>query len=180
MFKNYFRTAFRNLLQDKSHSLINITGLSVGLAVAMLIGLWIDDEVSFDKNFTHYDRIAQVIQNVTNNGEVQTWRDVPCPLGEELRKNYGADFTQVITGITESSSAPTDISGSTKGTWGFCSEYLEPALQGLYPAGGHLLSYFNTGILLSHAGVAAKLSLPGGVVVVDLRGGWWRGAGDHL
>lgn len=70
MFKNYIKTAFRSLLQDKSHSLINIMGLSVGLAVAMLIGLWIDDELSFNKNFPHYERIAQVIQNVTNNGEV--------------------------------------------------------------------------------------------------------------
>src|SRR4051794_28795211 len=96
MFKNYLKTAWRNLRKSKMHSFINIAGLSMGMAVAILIGLWIYDEVSFDKNFQNYDRIAQVIQNVTNNGEVQTWRSVPYPLAEELRKNYGSDFKHVV------------------------------------------------------------------------------------
>lgn len=96
MIRNFFKTAWRNLLKDKAYSFINITGLSAGMAVAMLIGLWIWDEISFDKNFPNYDRIAQVIQNVTNNGEVQTWTSVPYPLSEELRKNYGSDFKQVV------------------------------------------------------------------------------------
>lgn len=96
MLKNYFKTALRNLAKSKMHSLINITGLSVGMAVALLIGLWIYDEVSFDHNFTNYNRIAQVIQNVTNNGTVETWTSVPFPLAEELRKNYGSGFSHVV------------------------------------------------------------------------------------
>ncbi|WP_295791486.1 ABC transporter permease [Mucilaginibacter sp.] len=72
MIKNYFKTAWRNLVKNKVHSFINIVGLSVGMAVAMLIGLWIWDELSFDKFTKNHDNIAQVIQNVTNNGEVQT------------------------------------------------------------------------------------------------------------
>jgi putative ABC transport system permease protein len=63
------------------HSVINITGLSVGMAVAMLIGMWIYDEVSFDQQGEHYQRIARVVQNVTNNGSVETWKTVPYPLG---------------------------------------------------------------------------------------------------
>src|SRR5664279_5425470 len=94
--KNYFRVAWRNLIKNKGTSLINIGGLAVGMAVAMQIGLWIYDELSFDKNFEHYKRIAKVIQNVTNNGEVQTWNSVPYPLAQELRKNYGSDFKQVV------------------------------------------------------------------------------------
>ncbi|HEX4372644.1 MAG TPA: ABC transporter permease [Puia sp.] len=96
MIKNYFKIAWRNLGKSKMHSFINIAGLSIGMAVAMLIGLWIYDEVSFDKNFDNYDRIAQVIQNVTNNGEVQTWTSVPYPLADELRKNYGSDFKHIV------------------------------------------------------------------------------------
>ena len=92
MFKNNLKIAWRNLVKNKTYSFINIVGLSVGMAVAILIGLWIHDEVSFNKNFDNYNRIAQVIQNVTNNGEVQTWRDVPYPLANELRKNYGSEF----------------------------------------------------------------------------------------
>lgn len=96
MIKNYLKTAWRNLVKNKVHSFINITGLSVGMAVAMLIGLWIWDELSFDKNHENYGSIAKVIQNVTNNGEVQTWESVPYPLAAELRKNYGSDFKHVV------------------------------------------------------------------------------------
>lgn len=96
MIKNYFKTAWRNLIKNKVHSLINIVGLSVGMAVAMLIGLWIRDELSFNKFTPNYGRIAKVIQNVTNNGEVQTWESVPYPLSAELRKSYGSDFKAIV------------------------------------------------------------------------------------
>jgi putative ABC transport system permease protein len=98
MIKNYFKIAWRNLGKDKMYSFINIGGLALGMAVAILIGLWMYDEISFNKNFKNYDRIAQVIQNVTNNGEVQTWTSVPYPLSEELRKNYGSDFKHIAMG----------------------------------------------------------------------------------
>ncbi|MCW3116677.1 MAG: FtsX-like permease family protein, partial [Chitinophagaceae bacterium] len=95
MIKNYFKIAFRNLIKNKFSSLINIGGLAIGMTVAMLIGLWIYDEFSFDKNFKNYHRIAQVLQNNTMNGETGTGINVPHPLGEELRKNFGSDFEYV-------------------------------------------------------------------------------------
>jgi putative ABC transport system permease protein len=95
MLKNYFKIAWRNLLKNKTSSFINIAGLSVGMAVAMLIGLWVWDELSFDRNFQNHEQIAQVIQNVTNNGEIQTWRQTPYPLAEEIRKNF-SDFKFVV------------------------------------------------------------------------------------
>ena len=104
--KNYFstgywvKTAWRSLFKDKMHSAINIIGLSTGMAVAILIGLWMHDELSFNKNYKNYNRIAQVIQNVTNNGEVQTWWNVPYPLAEELRANYGADFKRIVMSVS--------------------------------------------------------------------------------
>ncbi len=97
MFKNYLTVAWRNLLRNRASSSINIGGLAVGMTVAMLIGLWIWDEVSFDKSFPNHDNIAQVIQNVTNNGETQTWFPIPYPLGAELRKSYGSDFKYIVT-----------------------------------------------------------------------------------
>jgi len=96
MIKNYFKIAWRSLGKNKMHSFINIAGLSVGISVAIVIGLWIYDEVSFDRNFSNHKRIAQVIQNVTNNGEVQTWMNVPFPLADELRRNYGSDFKHIV------------------------------------------------------------------------------------
>jgi len=100
MLKNYFNTAWRNLTKDKMHSFINIVGLSIGLTVAILICLWMYDELSFNKNFKNYSHIAQVIQNVTNNGEVQTWRGVPYPLADELRSHYGSSFKHIAMGVS--------------------------------------------------------------------------------
>src|SRR6266536_3409922 len=96
MFKNYFKTAWRNLLKNKFSTLLNVGGLAVGMAVAMLIGLWMWSELSFDKNFTNYSRIAQVMQNQTFNDEVQTWQNVPMPLAPVLRNNYGSNFKYVV------------------------------------------------------------------------------------
>ncbi|GAB3513899.1 ADOP family protein [Emticicia fontis] len=96
MILNYFKIAFRNLLKHKGYSLINIVGLATGMAVAMLIGLWVYDEVSYDKYHQNYNRIAQVMQNLTNNGETTTQVYVPYPLATEIRKNYGSDFKQVV------------------------------------------------------------------------------------
>jgi putative ABC transport system permease protein len=54
------------------------------------------DEVTFNKNTKNYGRIARVLQNVTNNNEVQTWWNMPYPLADELRQNYGSDFKYVV------------------------------------------------------------------------------------
>ena len=51
MFKNYFKTAWRSLINDKLHSFINIAGLSIGMTVAILIGLWLHDELSLQYIF---------------------------------------------------------------------------------------------------------------------------------
>lgn len=95
MIKNYLKIAWRNLTRNRAHTFINVAGLSVGMAVAMLIGLWIWDELSFNKYYRNYNRIAQVMQNQTNAGEIQTMPNEPLPLGEELRKSYGSDFKYV-------------------------------------------------------------------------------------
>ena len=96
MLKNYCKVAWRNLLRNKGYSAINIIGLSVGMAVAMIIGLWIWDEFSFDTYNPQYKRIAQVEQTVNNNGELGVWNNVPFPMGEELRKSYGSSFKYVV------------------------------------------------------------------------------------
>ncbi|MBC7935269.1 MAG: ABC transporter permease [Rhizobacter sp.] len=95
MFKNYFKIAWRNLVKNKKSSLINIGGLAIGMAVAVLIGLWIWDELSFNKYHKNYERVAQVMQHQTWNGEVGTGQAIPMPLGEELRKTYGDDFKYI-------------------------------------------------------------------------------------
>ncbi|HVV07059.1 MAG TPA: ABC transporter permease, partial [Puia sp.] len=60
MFKNYFKTAFRNLLQNKIYSFINIAGLSLGLACAILIMLYVNDEISYDRFHKNLGRIYRI------------------------------------------------------------------------------------------------------------------------
>ncbi len=96
MIRNYFKIAFRSLTRSKGYSAINIGGLAVGMAVAMLIGLWVYDELSFDKYHQNYDRIAQVMQHVTFNGKVQSQVSNPAAMGPEIRARYGSDFKHVV------------------------------------------------------------------------------------
>ena len=85
MIKNYFKIAWRNLLKNRTSSTINIGGLAIGMAVALLIGLWIWDELSFNKTFDNYDRIGKLMQHQTSNGKVNTFNAMPFPIGEELK-----------------------------------------------------------------------------------------------
>ena len=95
MFRNYLKVALRNFSRNKVFSFINVAGLSVGMAVALLIGLWIRDELSFNKQFENYNRIAEVMQSQTFNGETGSQRSLPYPIGDELRKDYGSDFKYI-------------------------------------------------------------------------------------
>jgi len=88
MIKNYFKIAWRNLKKGKLYSFINIAGLSIGMAVTMIIGLWVSDELSFDKYQKNYDRIGQVWQFVTFDVEKASYNSLPIPLAEELRNKY--------------------------------------------------------------------------------------------
>lgn len=96
MIRNYLTIAWRNLLKNKVYSFINIGGLAVGMAVATLIALWIVDELSYDRYHHHYDRIAQVMQHQTWNGEIGTQEANPAQMAEEIRNVFGSDFTHVV------------------------------------------------------------------------------------
>ena len=98
MFKSYFTIGWRNLLRNKGYSIINIGGLAIGMTVAILIGLWVHNEVSYDKNFVNFRQIAQVMQNQVLDGQVETWRSQAMYLGPELRNNYGKNFERVVIG----------------------------------------------------------------------------------
>ena len=83
------------MVKKRASSFINIGGLAVGMAVAMLIGLWIWDELSFDKYHQNYDKLAMVMQSETASGSISTQSAIPLPLDAELRKSYGSDFKHI-------------------------------------------------------------------------------------
>jgi len=94
MIKNYFKIAWRNLVKNKVYSFINILGLAAGMAVAMIVGLWIYDEVSTNKHFKNYNTLYQVMMYQTFDGKRGSQTALPFPLGEELKAKY-PDFKAV-------------------------------------------------------------------------------------
>ncbi|MEP7129243.1 MAG: ABC transporter permease [Chitinophagales bacterium] len=96
MWQNYFKIALRNLSKNKLYAFINIGGLAVGMAVAMLFGLWIWDEISFNRYHKNYARIAQVYQKATNNGQIFNSEYLPIPLGSELQNSFNGYFKHVV------------------------------------------------------------------------------------
>jgi putative ABC transport system permease protein len=83
MIRNYFKIAWRSLLRNRLLSLINIAGLSLGMACSLIIGLWVNDELQFNKGFKAVDRLFFVrLTDGTNTSEI-----LPGPLAEALKKD---------------------------------------------------------------------------------------------
>jgi putative ABC transport system permease protein len=102
MLRNYLLVAFRSLVRNRFSAAINIGGLAIGMAVALLIGLWIQDELSFDKYHAHYDRIVQVLQKEKFLGKTKVWAHQPFLLLNALRKSYGDRFEHMVASIPTS------------------------------------------------------------------------------
>ncbi len=96
MLRNYLKIAYRNLARNKGYSFINIGGLAVGMAVAIMIGLWMEDELTFNHSNKNHDQIAQVYQSQTYNGETGTTAPIPRPLEMALRQGYANDFKHIV------------------------------------------------------------------------------------
>ncbi|MET0392201.1 MAG: ABC transporter permease [Chitinophagaceae bacterium] len=88
MVQSYFRIAWRNLLRHKAFSLVNIAGLAIGMAAAMLILLWIQHELSFDRFHKNKDRIYQVYARAPFDGKLESWNTTPTLLAPVLQLNY--------------------------------------------------------------------------------------------
>lgn len=86
MLRNYFKIAIRNLLKNKVFSFINIAGLAVGMAVSMLIGLWIHHEFSYENFHQNRNQLYRVLVNGTANGDKWTMNSVCLPLANKLRR----------------------------------------------------------------------------------------------
>ncbi|MDP9078516.1 MAG: ABC transporter permease [Bacteroidota bacterium] len=88
MFKNYFKIAFRNLWRNKGFSAINIFGLAIGLAVCLLITLFVIDELSYDKYNVNADRIYRVTSDFKVNGSVFLDRESPTSMAATMVREY--------------------------------------------------------------------------------------------
>jgi putative ABC transport system permease protein len=86
MFKNYFKTAWRNIIRNKAFSVINILGLALGLACSLLIFLWVQDEQSVDAFHKNSKELYQVYERWYFDGKVEASYPTQGLLAEELKK----------------------------------------------------------------------------------------------
>lgn len=86
MFKNYCKHGWRNLLKNKLSTLINIGGLSIGLATGIIIMLWINDEYSFDTFHKNSADIFMVMHNQQREGSWSTGDATPAPLANKMKQ----------------------------------------------------------------------------------------------
>ena len=87
MIKNYLKTAWRNLLKNKTFSLINIMGLAFGMTCSLLIMLWLQDELQMDKFHANDKRLYRVMENQHYAGSINTYPSTPGILAENIVKD---------------------------------------------------------------------------------------------
>jgi putative ABC transport system permease protein len=98
MLRNYLIVTLRNLRKNGFYSLINISGLAIGIACSILIILWVADETSFDKFHPKADRLYQVWVNAHFDGRINSWTSVPLPTSEAMKP---ADANIVRAAVTD-------------------------------------------------------------------------------
>jgi len=94
MLRNYFKIAIRNLLRNKGFSAINISGLAIGMASAMLILLWVQNQLTYDGWFPKTDRLYKIYNREKIDGEMFAWPNTPKPLATAIKTTY-ADVEDV-------------------------------------------------------------------------------------
>lgn len=151
MIRNYLLIALRNLAKNKVYSFINIVGLSVGIAVAMLIGLWVWDELSYNKYHANYDRIVQAWVSQTFNEETGSGTAVSLPSVIEMATKYSADFKYTSTASWNSPHLLTNGEKKISKTGMFAQPDL-PAMLSLK---------------MTHGDYASALKNPGSVVIAE-------------
>ncbi len=85
MFKNYFKTAWRNIIRTIGYSILNVVGLAIGMAVALMIGLWVYGQYSYDKFLPEYQSVYRVQRNYDSNGDTLTFQTTSLKLADALR-----------------------------------------------------------------------------------------------
>ncbi|MGV8878064.1 MAG: ABC transporter permease [Sphingobacteriaceae bacterium] len=105
MLKNYLNIALRSLWKNKFYTLLNISGLTVGLATGIMLLLWVENEKSYDRFHQDHEQIYRLSSQFKSNDEVLTWTGVPGPLAVFAKSIPGIqavvrtqnDFAQVLT-----------------------------------------------------------------------------------
>lgn len=88
MYRSYLRISWRNIWKNKAFSATNLLGLSIGMTCTLLIFLWVQDEMSWDKFHPNHKNVYHVLVNRNFNGEITTDRSTPFPLAASLKQSF--------------------------------------------------------------------------------------------
>jgi putative ABC transport system permease protein len=134
MFKSYLKTAWRNILRTKGYSALNISGLAIGMGIALLIGLWVFDQYSYDKFLPNYQQLYQVRRNFNSNGQILNFTSTSLKLADALRDQipeieYVAETEGVQHHVLMIGDKKLDMKGAQIGS-DFLKMFRFPLLQG--------------------------------------------------
>ncbi|MEO9483058.1 MAG: ABC transporter permease [Ekhidna sp.] len=96
MIKQNFKISYRVLIKNKVFSAINIGGLAMGMSLAILIGLWTHDELTFNQYHENYDKIVQVLRKDVDDGEIKVNSSLVSKLGQHLEQSFPTLFENVV------------------------------------------------------------------------------------
>lgn len=133
MLRNYLKVAFRNIFRTRTFSFINIAGLMMGIASAMLICLWIYQEVSYDQFHKNKAHLYQAYNRGMSDNALQCWSSVPQPLAPALKEGYAGientcrvDGRWFVTAVGDKKMSTKALVTDTS----FLSMFTFPLLQG--------------------------------------------------
>jgi putative ABC transport system permease protein len=118
MFYSYLKIACRHLMKSRINTSINILGLSLGMAVVLLAGLWVWDELSFNHIHTNHERLAQTLSVSHFNGNVGAEANSSVPVAAALKSQFPADFARAsLLSATSQNFANGDKKIAGSGAW---------------------------------------------------------------
>ncbi|MBE0667702.1 MAG: ABC transporter permease, partial [Bacteroidales bacterium] len=88
MIKSYLLTAYRNIVKNRFYSILNVFGPAIGIACAILILLYVKDELTFDKHSDKYDRTYRLESDFNISGKATVAGLVPMPMAPTLKDEY--------------------------------------------------------------------------------------------
>ena len=88
MFKNYLKVGLRNVRGYKGYSFINIFGLAIGIAACLLLSIWIQDELSYDRYHENANQIYRVVSRYESDGRINQFVMTPAPLAPALLSEF--------------------------------------------------------------------------------------------
>jgi len=124
MLRNYLKIAWRNLKANRLYSIVNISGLAVGLATGIMLLLWVQNEFSYDTFNQKYKDIYQVNSHITLEGKSLAWRGAPGPLSVMAKKIPGVISVLRMVSDNENPSMSDEVLSNTTLTKTFDNNHI--------------------------------------------------------